>query len=161
APRGTWGDMSTMKDYALNYDATRPLSENCCPERRQVGNDGAYRGMGWVNSAVRIADVTDGTSTTFLVMEKANYSNQSWCSQGKGCNEFIWVHHQSQGLVTTSEPPNYTLPNSRASEGYHTNGIMTSYADGHVGCVPNSISLATYMALGSRNGNEVPGSDAP
>ena len=117
--------------------------------------------MGWVNSALKIADVSDGTSNTFLVMEKANFSNQSWCSQGMGCNEFFWVHHQSQGMITTSQPPNYAVNNSRASEGPHTNGVLASYVDGHVSFVPNNISIKTYFALGTRNGGEVLGDDAP
>jgi hypothetical protein len=117
--------------------------------------------MGWVNSAVKIADVLDGTSGTFLIMEKSSYSNQSWCSQGLGCNEFIWVHHQSQGMVTASEPPNYVVNNSRASEGFHPGGVLASYVDGHVNYVPNSISMATYMALGTRRGGDRPGADLP
>jgi prepilin-type N-terminal cleavage/methylation domain-containing protein len=162
APRGSiGGDTNLMKDYALNYGGVRPLSENCCPERALTGSDGPYNGMGSVNSTIRMGDVTDGTSNTFLVMEKANFSNQSWCSQGRGCNQFLWVHHQSQGMVTTSEPPNWTNPNSRAAEGFHSGGVLTSYVDGHVGLVPNSISLQTYMALGTRNGGEVLGNDAP
>jgi prepilin-type N-terminal cleavage/methylation domain-containing protein/prepilin-type processing-associated H-X9-DG protein len=161
APRGQWGDTNKMKDYAVVYDSGHLGNENCCPERRQNPGLGPYKGMGWVNSKVRMADVTDGTSNTFLLMEKANYSNQSWCSQGKGCNEFLWVHHQSQGMVTASEPPNWTVPNSRAAEGWHTNGVMAAYVDGHVNFVPNGINMATYMALGSRNGGEVVGNDAP
>jgi prepilin-type processing-associated H-X9-DG protein len=91
-----------------------------------------------------------------------NFSNQSWCAQGQGCNEFFWVHHQSQGFVTTAEPPNYADPNSRASEGPHTGGVMASYVDGHVNFVSNNISfLTTYMALGTRNGGEVLGPDVP
>jgi prepilin-type N-terminal cleavage/methylation domain-containing protein/prepilin-type processing-associated H-X9-DG protein len=156
AQRGTWGDPARMKDYAVVYDSGRNgFDENCCPERRQVGSSGQYNGMGWVNSNVRIADVTDGTSTTFFIMEKVAFSNQSWCSKGKGCNEFIWVHHQSQGLITCSEPPNWTVNNSRASEGPHPNGVMAAYVDGHVGFVPNTIDMKLYMALGTRDQNEV------
>jgi prepilin-type N-terminal cleavage/methylation domain-containing protein len=154
-------DFNSMKDYAVCYDSGRQGDENCCPERRFNGGSGPYQGMGWVNSAVRIADVTDGTSSTFLVMEKANFVNQSWCSQGMGCNEFIWVHHQSEGMVTASEPPNFTQNNSRASEGPHIGGILTSYVDGHVNFVRNEISIATYMALGTRSANDIPGPDSP
>jgi prepilin-type N-terminal cleavage/methylation domain-containing protein len=158
---GRFAAVETMKDYAVVYDGGggKPLvkldDENCCPERTSIGGTRAYMGMGWVNSDVKIADVTDGTSNTFLVMEKANFSNQSWCSQGYGCNEFFWVHHQSQGMITTSEPPNYSVNNSRASEGPHTNGVLASYVDGHVGFVPNSIDIHVYFALGTRNGGEV------
>lgn len=151
ALRGTWGRPNVQKDYALNYDATRINTENCCPERRQTGSLGRFNGMGWVNSEIRMADVTDGTSTTFLVMEKANYSNQSWCSAGTGCNQFFWVHHQSQGMIYGTFPPNDTHPNTRAAEGFHPGGIMTSFVDGHVAFIPNAINMATYMAMFTRD----------
>jgi prepilin-type N-terminal cleavage/methylation domain-containing protein len=164
---GTFSSATTMKDYALVYDSGRTVldldNENCCPERTQKGSGWSpYRGMGWLNSAVRMTDVSDGTAYTFLVLEKVNNSNQSWCAENMGCNEFLWVHHQSQGMVTCAEPPNYSVTNSRAAEGPHSpGGVMASYVDGHVNWVSNSISIATYMALGSRNGNETIGGDAP
>jgi prepilin-type N-terminal cleavage/methylation domain-containing protein/prepilin-type processing-associated H-X9-DG protein len=144
APRGTFGDPSMQKDYAVVYDGGRSLGiENCCPERTTVGSSGPYAGIGWVNSAVRIADITDGTSNTFMILEKSNFSNQSWCSQGMGCNEFFWVHHQSQGMVTTSEPPNFSVNNSRAAEGPHPTGLMAAFADGHVQFISNAIDFRT------------------
>src|SRR6185436_2588124 len=99
-----------FKDYALAYDApfpgrANPATENCCPERSPQGNQGPYTGMGWVNSQVRMANVTDVTSSTFLIMEKAHNTNHSWCSKNMGCNEFFWVHHQSQGFVFGTRPP--------------------------------------------------------
>jgi prepilin-type N-terminal cleavage/methylation domain-containing protein len=161
SPPSKFSAPNTMKDYAVVYDSGHLLNENCCPERRFVGSVAAYQGMGWVNSSVKMADVLDGTSGTFLIMEKSSFSNQSWCSQGFGCNEFIWVHHQSQGMVTASEPPNYVVNNSRAAEGFHPNGVLASYVDGHVNYVPNTITMATYMALGTRKAGDQPGSDLP
>jgi type II secretory pathway pseudopilin PulG len=169
AQLGRFATAETMKDYAVVYDGgggkpphdVKLDDENCCPERVSIGGTRPYMGMGWVNSDVKIADVTDGTSNTFLIMEKANFSNQSWCSQGMGCNEFFWVHHQSQGMITTSQPPNYAVNNSRAAEGPHTNGVLASYVDGHVNFVPNNININTYFALGTRNGAETLGADAP
>jgi prepilin-type N-terminal cleavage/methylation domain-containing protein/prepilin-type processing-associated H-X9-DG protein len=154
AQRGRFSDVNTFKDYAVCYDSGHLNNENCCPERRNDGGSPPYAGMGWMNSKLRFADVTDGTSSTFLVMEKANFSNQSWCGQGMGCNEFFWVHHQSQGMVTASEPPNSPLNNSRAAEGPHIGGVQSSFVDGHVEFIKNSINMATYMALGTRNGGE-------
>jgi prepilin-type N-terminal cleavage/methylation domain-containing protein/prepilin-type processing-associated H-X9-DG protein len=148
---------SEQKDYALNYGGYSRFSINCCPERAQTGVDGPFNGMGHVNSRVRIAEVTDGVSNTFLLMEKAHYSNQSWCSQGMGCNEFFWVHHQSQGFVETTEPPNFSLDlgGNRAAEGPHTGGLQVVFVDGHVSFISNDINWATYLALGTRNGGEV------
>ena len=174
ARRATFGDPSQMKDYAVVYDSWQPVgtphlnNENCCPERTTLPNNssggkplGPYVGMGWLNSKIRIADVSDGTSNTFLIGEKANFSNQSWCSQGQGCNEFLWVHHQSQGMITTAEPVNYVVDNSRSAASAHTGGAQFVYSDGSVHFVSNSISMTTYGFLGSRNGGEVIGSDAP
>ena len=158
ARRGALAIMSPNKDYALVYDSGQPgLSEVCCPERDDTnGNNGTWKGMGWLNSSITIAKVTDGISNTLLVVEKSNYSNQSWCYTDMGCNPFIWVHHESQGLVTASQPPNYTTFNSRAAYGPHTGGINVSFADGRVVWITTSIDLNVWMALGTRNGNEAP-----
>jgi prepilin-type N-terminal cleavage/methylation domain-containing protein len=166
APIATQQSFPRTKDYALVYDSGRAgFNENCCPER--TANPAfPYNGMGWVNSSVRIGDVTDGTSTTLLVTEKSNYYAHGWCFEGMGCNPFFWVHHQSEGFVNTSEPPNFVVSSThyaRAASGPHTRsksgGIMASYVDGHVSFIPDNISLTTYMAIGSRNGGEVVGSN--
>jgi prepilin-type N-terminal cleavage/methylation domain-containing protein/prepilin-type processing-associated H-X9-DG protein len=162
-PQSRFYVAGTMKDYAMVYDgrygANDPLGNNdehCCPERTANPGTRPYNGVGWVNSAVKLLDITDGTSNTLMLTEKGNYSNQSWCSQGYGCNEFIWVHHQSQGMVTANEPPNYTQNNSRAAEGWHQpGGVMVAFADGHVAFIPNGITFSTWQALGTRNGGEV------
>jgi prepilin-type N-terminal cleavage/methylation domain-containing protein/prepilin-type processing-associated H-X9-DG protein len=159
AQRGSFSAPGTMKDYAVFYDSGHLFDENCCPERAVTGSTAPYQGVGWVNSKVRLTDIPDGTSSTFMVGEKANFSNQSWCSQGMGCNEFIWVHHQSQGMITASEPPNWSNPNSRAAEGPHQTGVLIVFCDGHVQMVQNTISMPTYMALGTRSGGDIPGSD--
>ena len=163
ALRGQYASSTPMKDYALVYDSAQAnFDENCCPERTGQGGTGPFNGMGWVNSAVRPAEIRDGASNTFLVLEKSNFNNQSWCSDGKGCNPFLWVHHQSQGMITCSQPPNYAVSNSRAANGTHSpGGIMASFVDGHVVWVSNNISLATYMALGTRNSLDIPGGDRP
>jgi prepilin-type N-terminal cleavage/methylation domain-containing protein len=147
------------KDYSLMYD-NNPGGENCCPERRADGANGAARwtGMGWINSGIRMADVTDGTSSTMMVVEKGSYLNQSWCGNAAlklGCNAFTWVSHQSQGLVSAWQPINTTANNTRAAGGPHPGGILASYVDGHVSLVRNSIDQRTYRALASRNGGEV------
>ncbi|MSR56909.1 MAG: DUF1559 domain-containing protein [Planctomycetaceae bacterium] len=44
-----------------------------------------------------------------------------------------------------------------AARSQHTGGVNTLFCDGHVQFVSDSINLATWQALGSRGGNEVPG----
>jgi prepilin-type N-terminal cleavage/methylation domain-containing protein/prepilin-type processing-associated H-X9-DG protein len=147
---------SQFKDYALAYD-NNPAGENCCPERRIIGSRGRFTGMGWINSRLRMADVTDGTSNTFLLLEKSHNISQSWCNVGMGCNPFFWVHHQSQGFVYGTRPPNDTLPNTRAASGPHTQGLNAAFVDGHISFIRNSIDMTTYRALFSRDGGEVIG----
>jgi len=157
ARRGTLALATPNKDYSLVYDSGRTDgSEVCCPERSNAnGTNGNWKGMGWINSAVKMKDVTDGTSNTLLVVEKSNYANQSWCHTDQGCNPFMWVHHESQGLITASQPPNFTAQNSRAALGPHTGGLMVSLVDGRVVWISNNIAINVWRALGTRNGNEV------
>ena len=165
SPRGQFGLPNTHKDYAMYYDSGRAgFGETCCPERSGAP---AYNGMGWVNSAVRMADVTDGTSNTMYIGEKSNFATQSWCGWGAGCNQFFWVHHQSQGLITGSQPINHRRgdsaigitaavnSNSRAATAFHTGGANVAFVDGHLSFIRESIALQTYMNMGTRNGGEV------
>src|SRR5262245_2654890 len=92
------------KDYAMNggtgyiLNANGSRSAHCCPERR---NDATMDGLAFVFSRIRLADITDGTSTTFLFLEKADALRQSSCPDGAGCNPFFFVLHTSPGYVTS------------------------------------------------------------
>jgi len=148
---GSWGNPSAQKDYALNYDG-RTNGENCCPERTWYGN---FTGMGWVNSKLTMGDVADGTSNTFLILEKANNLAHSWCSDNMGCNEAFWVHHQSQGFTYAWQPPNTTFTNTRGAGSQHSQGINVSWVDGHVGWISNNIDIHAYQVMFTRAGGEV------
>jgi prepilin-type N-terminal cleavage/methylation domain-containing protein/prepilin-type processing-associated H-X9-DG protein len=141
------------KDYAITYG--HDITAECCPERRLNNPAAPWRGMGWLNSGVKIADVADGTSNTLHILEKAHNINQSWCGNGQGCNPFFWVHHPSQGWVHPWRPVNSTINDARAAAGPHAGGVVVAYVDGHVGFIPNGIDMALYRSLFSRNGGEV------
>ena len=73
-----------------------------------------------------------------------------------------WAHgqHHYQHI----SPPNArscgwlpSLRSTMAASSRHTNGVNLALADGSVRFVPNSVNLATWRALGSRNGGEVVG----
>jgi len=134
-----------FKDYAIAADSR----DSCCPER-----NGPKNGMGWVNSKIKIAEVTDGTSSTFFFVESVHYKNQSWTPRDMGHNQFFWVHHTSQGYANGEQPMNTTLFNTRAAESAHVGGMYVAFVDGHVGFVRNSIDMNTYRALYTRSNNE-------
>jgi prepilin-type N-terminal cleavage/methylation domain-containing protein/prepilin-type processing-associated H-X9-DG protein len=136
-----------QKDYGVNGG-----TQVCCPERSAAGQTGVF----WVNSALKLVDITDGTSSTFLILEEANNFDHSWLPDTYGSNHFIWVHHPSQGYVQ-SDPPNGDNWNNRAAMSYHTGGVQAALADGHVAFIQNGITQTVYKALFTRNSNDVVG----
>jgi prepilin-type N-terminal cleavage/methylation domain-containing protein/prepilin-type processing-associated H-X9-DG protein len=75
-----------------------------------------------------------------------------------------------EGYHSTTQYYHVGLPNTRScmfppgriattANSNHTNGVNVALCDGSVRFVTNSISLATWRAVGSRNGGEVIGSD--
>jgi prepilin-type N-terminal cleavage/methylation domain-containing protein len=146
-----------FKDYGINGG-----SGECCPDRRS--DAGVMDGTAFVNSKIRIAEIRDGTSQTFLFLEFAHFGSHSWVPPGWGSNQFFWVHHTSQGYVTAAEhpmfggaptPPNTTIPNHRGAHSAHPGGVLAALADGHVVWVSNSIHFPVYRALFTRAGGEV------
>ena len=154
------------KDYALNAGGGVNISA-CCPERA-LDSDG----IGHKNSKIRMAEVTDGTSNTFLHLEQA--STYVELARGTGqkfrglpTNPFVWVNHHSQGLAIAAVgtlrpmPPN-PVPalmqawgqNARTVWGYHPTGIQASLVDGSVHFIPNTIAQVTWQGTFTRNGGE-------
>ncbi len=137
-----------FKDYGINYGT----AGTCCPERTQAGMDG----VAFVRSAIPLADITDGTTHTFLFLEFAHFANRSWTSRDKGTNQFFWVHHTSQGYVTSgsSTPPNDTVFNNRGAHSGHPNGVQATAVDGRVFWISDNVDFAVYRSMFSRNGGE-------
>jgi hypothetical protein len=165
------------KDYAMNagqgqsttiYPVTTNNMNACCPERATQAN-----GIGFKNSSVRIADVLDGTSNTFIATEQASFIKKF----AYPVNPFVWVNHQSQGLAISNQanrlyPPN---PNpvlmisssanggwgivGRASWSHHVGGLHTAMCDGSVRFVPDTISGMVWRALHTRDNSETDAND--
>jgi prepilin-type N-terminal cleavage/methylation domain-containing protein len=131
-----------QKDYGINGGLNNP----CCPERTQAGQNG----VAYVNSTIRISDITDGSSNTFMFLEEANYFDHSWLVDTYGSNPFIFVHHPSEGYVTADYPVNSDAFNNRAAISYHPQGVQAVMADGHLVWVSNDINFAVYQALFTR-----------
>jgi prepilin-type N-terminal cleavage/methylation domain-containing protein/prepilin-type processing-associated H-X9-DG protein len=144
---------SMYKDYGINGGT----NSSCCPERTQSGQDG----IAYVNSTVRLTDITDGTSNTFMLLEEAAYYDHSWLPNTYGSNHFFWVHHPSQGYVTTDYMPNSDNFNNRTAMSFHLpggivggvpvgGGVNAAMCDGHVTWISNNISNSIWQAGSTR-----------
>ncbi|MGH7174140.1 MAG: DUF1559 domain-containing protein [Gemmataceae bacterium] len=118
-----------------------------------------FRGDG--NKKVKLTDITDGTSNTFMVGEDLPQFNQ-WCS---------WPY-SNNAVGTCAIPPNYQMPPAMpASPGNwpttysfrsrHSTGLQFAYADGSVHFCPQTINMLTYRSMATIQGGEVLLSDAP
>jgi prepilin-type N-terminal cleavage/methylation domain-containing protein/prepilin-type processing-associated H-X9-DG protein len=146
---------ATRKDYAIASG-----TGGCCPERNQ-SDGGAFpnlhSGVGWLRSGVKLGEIADGTSSTFLFTEYMHAANHSWVSTDLGGNEFFWVHHVSQGYTMCGHgtmPPNDTFWNTRAASSDHPGGIQVAYVDGHVGFVSDFVDMDVCCAAFTREGGE-------
>jgi prepilin-type N-terminal cleavage/methylation domain-containing protein len=173
------------KDYALNagqganaandpvpYQGGSPIS-SCCPERALTANGIAHK-----QSYVKLAQITDGTSNTFMILEQSSIIPK-W---NRPVNPFMWTSHQSQGLAMSNQAAQLYPPNmdpvfqvsrtgstvypiqpapagfgltGRATRSYHTGGINTANADCSVRFISQTIAMAPWRYQFTRDGGEV------
>jgi len=119
---------------------------------------------------VTIASITDGTSNTLMVGEvlpaqtaDSNFWNNNGCTFGTT----VPINWQTLRTPTDGSLPwgsadwqNRFSYASKGAKSKHPGGANFCFADGSVHFLKNSISLATYCALGSRAGGEVISSDS-
>jgi len=148
------GVRKEQKDYAINGGPN-----GCCPERNN-GSNTTLTGVANALAGIRLAEVTDGTSNTFLFLESVHSKNHSWLEAVTGSNHFMWVHHPSQGYVQGNfsnllNPPNDTQFNSRAPASGHPGGVQTTYVDGRVTWLSNNVDFFNvYLPTMTRAGGE-------
>ncbi len=135
---------------------------------RHLGANGSYNGLEngdgifWRadirKSKLRLTDITDGTSNTFMIGEDVPeyIAWNAWAYANGACG-------------TCAIPPNtgITIPPLGAAAGYgdwprrysfrsrHTGGLQFALADGSVHFVSESIPLQLYRALATIQGGEV------
>ena len=133
-------------------------------------------GMLWGDSAVRLAEVKDGTSKTVIIGE--SFTDPAYSKDGQAMDYWQFGSPQTGGWVKGgaggteySEGVGSTGPrlNSRLDPAipgvvmemsfgsYHAGGANLGFVDGSVRFVRESIDIAVYRALGSRNGGEAVG----
>lgn len=128
------------------------------------GNPGLfseYNGVFRYVARVRIGDVTDGTSNTFMVGERAVDVSHSWGwtltgTEGDsmlGTGRPMWPTSNFSNLP----PNNYTSATSPVFSSNHTGGAHFLMADGAVRFVSVNIDFTNYRALGTTSGGEIVG----
>src|SRR5262245_13280407 len=167
-PQASRGGPNQFKDYAINAGGGVNIN-SCCPERAITSD-----GIGHKNSKVRMGEISDGTSNTFMLLEQAS----TYRELGRGpsgtkyqwlpTNPFVWVSHHSQGMAIAAVgtgrpmPPNPSPAlmyawgqNARTVWGFHAGGVQAALADGSVRFIRDTIPQAVWQATFTRNGGEV------
>jgi prepilin-type N-terminal cleavage/methylation domain-containing protein/prepilin-type processing-associated H-X9-DG protein len=130
-----------------------------------VDGDGVF----YRDSAVRFADVTDGTSNTFAVGERSfALGEATWVGSVTGAvlypdnNDGIGYPRPEAGagmvLGQTGEKHGPGDPASDVNQFYSLHaggGVNFLFLDGHVAFMKKSINYNTYRALSTRAGGEV------
>ncbi len=143
-----------------------------------VGTAAAGRADGMFNRniAYKISNVTDGTSNTILMGERAYFDPEfDRCGPSTGTTTtrignwgWVWFGAEGNAFLGTGVPINYRIRSCaefldplryddriNAFGSMHTGGCNVALTDGSVRFINQSISPITFNALGSRAGGEV------
>jgi prepilin-type processing-associated H-X9-DG protein len=110
--------------------------------------------------AHKLADMTDGTSSTLLVGETidahTDLSFNLWSQAGRHESSLRSTENPlntKPGTGITTSPYGVKLYGGFGSK--HTGGGNFVFGDGHVQFISNSIDIKLYQALSTKAGNEV------
>ncbi len=149
---------------AMSYNAVgNPIASICAVASgnytgvfgiTEPGVDG--EGIFFRNSTIQISDITDGTSQTIMIGERASsLAPATWVGAVTGAEIFPYnasnmvLGHVGEGC-TPASPTEVNQFSSR-----HTGGAQFVFADGHVEYLTGSVSFTVYEALATRAGGEV------
>ncbi len=163
------GDSSTPENEAGVWEIKKP----------QFDGDVAINGVLFPNSEIKVGQITDGTSSTFVVGERVYFSGlQHWITgsiwSGRDRNEpdRIQMHSTKNVRYPINGDPNefgYFLRDDSAPVGadvslkqndfyfgsHHPGGAHFAQADGSVVFYADDMDLNLYRAMATRNGEEV------
>jgi hypothetical protein len=117
-------------------------------------DDSPYRGDGvfFGNSFIRMRDMTDGVSNTFIFGERGSKLGGSlwhgYISSAAGAS--------ARFLGTTDHVPNSPEGHFDDFSSYHTGGTHFIFGDCATKYLSNSIDVEVFQALSTRAGGEVP-----
>jgi prepilin-type N-terminal cleavage/methylation domain-containing protein/prepilin-type processing-associated H-X9-DG protein len=161
-------DVAPVTWTASHYNAMGNATGAVCDvaTANYIGNFGVSEpgvdgeGLFFRNSAVKIADISDGTSQTLMVGERTfALAPATWTGAVTGAELFPY-NSSNMVLGHTGESAGPAVPhdiNNFSSR--HTNGVNFLFADGHVSFLTNAINQPVFEALSTRAGNESVGGE--
>lgn len=168
------GDISQPTWTATRFDLSgTPITTICdVASANYIGVFGTTEpgvegdGVFYRNSSTRLGDITDGTSTTFLIGERSHKLCQvTWTGAVTGANIFPPpgstappIVDNASGMVLghTGDGNGPGAPNSYVNQfsSQHGLGANFCFADGHVTFISLGIDYNVYRALSTRGGGE-------
>ena len=153
--------MKGMKDYAANGCVDRPERVNTAlglTDTQVEENRAARMGVFYRNSGIRLTDIKDGASHTFLFLEQSAMSFPEAAYQTEfGANPFFFVNHGGQGFVVCSIegnaiPPNpMGLPPTQGPRSFHPLGLHSALGDGSIKFIRDLIAPSIWEATFTRS----------
>ncbi len=155
--------IGSQKDYAVNGGAELPERTTTDNIGLTVANQdnarGPFQGLFWCNSKCGLADVTDGTSHTFMILELSSVTLPTANKVGFAANPFISVGHWSDGYAMYTHcgvmniPPNCLSyhEDSRTPRSFHPGGLNGLMADGSVHFISETCDTNVYYATFTRS----------
>jgi prepilin-type processing-associated H-X9-DG protein len=159
---------SVRTDYAINAGSQRADQYFGGPGSLEQGDreDFQWHDLRWSNgisferSEVKHASVSDGKSYTFLIGEKYVDPNHYTSGQIGADNESMFTGYNNDNYRSTA-PQDPPLQDRAGVDRYlnfgsaHPGMLHFAFCDGSVRPINYSMDVATYSALGSRNGREL------
>ncbi|MEX1041499.1 MAG: DUF1559 domain-containing protein [Pirellulaceae bacterium] len=141
------------KDYSVSAREYAEIS----------ARDGTGDGLFFTNSGTRIADIIDGTSHTFMLLEQ-NTSSMGFLKRGS--NPFFFVSHPCEGMALSGPfpgeavyPPNMVASDwgtvMRSARSFHPGGLNAAMADGSVTFVADTVDTNIWVNTFTPKGREV------
>ena len=140
-------DMRAHNDYAINAGDT--------DYRHGNGDYSDFTGIAYHRSLVKVKDVTDGTTNTYLLAEKymnalTYFSGGNWgddCSVYGG-HDWDIVRWAFIDYTAAQDTPGRDMPAGFGSP--HPGGMHATLCDGSVRTISYSIDPITHTRLGNR-----------
>ncbi|HVW00620.1 MAG TPA: DUF1559 domain-containing protein [Planctomycetaceae bacterium] len=151
---------ATASSYAAIAGDSNSVLGNAATKTTQ-----SFNGVFYVNSGTKIGDITDGTSMTILVGERAwAMVNGVWIGAPNTAlpesgvrNPFTPHNSTTTGILVLAHTSNI---NNTASAGMddssslHVGGAQFLFGDGSVHFLSNNVSSVVFKAYGTKAGNE-------